>query len=154
MEEIRTAVEINASAERVWDFITAFEKYSDWCSFIRVVDGKAEKGATLSVDVYPPTRSKSRYHPKITVLEPRRRLRWKGHMLLPGLLDVEHVFEIAPLQEERVLLTNREIFKGILVPFMFGSMELDTREGLENMNADMKEMLEKKQVLMDELMGN
>jgi uncharacterized protein YndB with AHSA1/START domain len=39
MKEIRTEIEIEASAERVWQIITYFATFSEWNTFIRRTSG-------------------------------------------------------------------------------------------------------------------
>jgi hypothetical protein len=44
MKEINTEIEINASAEKVWQLLTDFAAYPQWNPFIRSVNGKPEEG--------------------------------------------------------------------------------------------------------------
>ncbi len=48
--------------------------------------------------------------PRILISEPGRELRWRGHLLLPGLFDGEHIFIIEPLVAGGVRIIQREIF--------------------------------------------
>jgi len=41
------------------------------------------------------------FRPTILKAEPERELRWLGRLLLPGLFDGEHVFEIEQIMVDR-----------------------------------------------------
>jgi hypothetical protein len=75
--------------------------------------------------------------------EPNRELRWLGRLLVPGLFDGEHIFIIELLGAERVRFIQREIFTGMLVPFLTGALDRDTRHGFEEMNQALKDRAEK-----------
>lgn len=44
MKEINTEIEINASAEKVWQLLTDFAAYPHWNPFMRSIKGKPEEG--------------------------------------------------------------------------------------------------------------
>ncbi|MFQ5793715.1 MAG: SRPBCC family protein [Candidatus Bipolaricaulia bacterium] len=44
MKEIQTEVEIDASAERVWQLLTDFAAFPEWNPFIRRASGKVKTG--------------------------------------------------------------------------------------------------------------
>lgn len=70
-----------------------------------------------------------------------KELRWLGRLWLPGIFDGEHIFEIEPVDADRVRFVQCEQFNGILVPFF----NLDgTRRGFEAMNRALKERAEAK----------
>jgi hypothetical protein len=57
--------------------------------------------------------------------------------MLPGIFDGEHVFTITG-NDKGSLLVQKEIFKGLLVPLVWSSMEENTKEGFELMNRALK----------------
>ncbi len=65
-----------------------------------------------------------------------------GRLRLPGLFDGEHIYEIAPLAESGVRFVQREEFRGVLVPLRWKSLETNTRQGFEAMNAALKKRAE------------
>jgi hypothetical protein len=71
--------------------------------------------------------------------EPNRELRWLGRLLVPGLFDGKHIFIIEPLGAERVCFIQREIFTGMLVPLLSGTLD----RGFEEMNQALKNRAEK-----------
>jgi uncharacterized protein YndB with AHSA1/START domain len=52
-KEIRAEIEIDASAERVWQLLTDFSTFPDWNPFISRADGEARNGARLEVYMQP-----------------------------------------------------------------------------------------------------
>lgn len=63
-------------------------------------------------------------------------MRWR--LLIPGLLDAEHYFQIEPLGPSQVRFVQGERFSGLLVPLAKRSLERGARAGFEEMNAAMK----------------
>ena len=83
------------------------------------------------------------FKPRVTRVVPEREFRWLGRLLIPGLFDGEHVFEIKPLGENRSGLVQREKFRGLLVPLLWRSLNTSTRQGFNEMNAALKLKAEK-----------
>jgi hypothetical protein len=54
MKELHSEIEIDASAERVWDILTDFASYPQWNPFIRRIGGELEVGERLEVRLQPP----------------------------------------------------------------------------------------------------
>ena len=82
------------------------------------------------------------FRPTVTKVEPNRHLRWLGHLLVPGIFDGEHMFEIEEFERDRVRFVQREVFKGLLVPLLARSLDRDTQRGFEEMNRALRERIE------------
>ena len=142
MKELHSQIEIEAPAERVWQVLTDFAAYPEWNPFIRRVNGRPEVDEQLVVRMRPSGTKGMTFRPTVLKAEPNRQLRWLGHLLVPGLFDGEHIFEIEELDEDRVLFTQREIFRGLLVPLLARSLDRDTQRGFEEMNRALRERAE------------
>ena len=142
MKELRTEIEIDAPAERVWHLLTDFASYPSWNPFIRSIGGRPIPGERLEVHLEPPGGRGMTFKPEVLEAEPERALRWLGRLLVPGLFDGEHSFTIRPLAEDRVRFVQREEFKGLLVPLFARSLDANTRRGFEQMNVALKERAE------------
>jgi hypothetical protein len=142
VKELRSQIEIEAPAARVWQVLTDFAAYPEWNPFIRRVNGRPEVDEQLVVRMRPSGTKGMTFRPTVLKAEPNRQLRWLGHLLMPGLFDGEHVFEIEELDEDRVLFTQREIFRGLLVPLLARSLDRDTQRGFEEMNRALRERAE------------
>jgi hypothetical protein len=142
VHELRTAIEIQASAERVWAILLAFDRYGEWNPFIRWIRGVPSPGRSLRVRIQPSGARGMTFRPTVRVLEPPRELRWLGRLPLPGLFDGEHRFVIEDLPDGRVRFQHSERFTGLLVPLLRGKLEGETRRGFDEMNAALKRRAE------------
>ncbi len=142
MKELHTEIEIGAPAERVWRLLTNFASYPEWNPFIRRIRGEPTTGARLEVRIEPPGGQGMTFKPTVLNAEPNRELRWLGRLLVPGLFDGEHSLAVQPLEEGRVRFTQRETFRGLLVPLFARSLDNNTRRGFEEMNHALKEHAE------------
>ncbi len=142
MKELRTEIEIQAPAAKVWRVLTDFASYPQWNPFIRRASGEVKVGARLDVYIQPSGASGAGFKPTVLKVEPDRELRWLGQLWIPGLFDGEHIFLIEPLGETRVRFVQREVFKGILLPLLGHSLDTNTRRGFDEMNQALKMRVE------------
>jgi hypothetical protein len=138
MKQMTHEIEIQASAERVWNILTDFASFPKWNPFIHRVDGEPTTGKQLEVTIRPSGTAGSTSRPRVMKAEPNHELRWLGQMLMPGLLDVEHIFIIESLDADRVRFTQREIFTGLLAPLRATRHNTDIRRGFKEMNKALK----------------
>ena len=139
--ELRTEIEINAAAERVWKILTDFHAYPGWNPFVTRISGETREGAQLEVTLEPPGGSAMSFRLTVLAAEPGRELRWRGRLLVPGLFDGEHYFIIEPLDARRVRFVQGENFSGALVPFLSGVLSR-TGVGFAAMNEALKRRAE------------
>jgi len=79
------------------------------------------------------------FKPRLLVFEPRKELRWKGQLLVPGIFDGEHYFQLFESSPGRVQFLHGELFSGLLVPLAFrGSMRVGMERGFAAMNRALK----------------
>ena len=138
MKEYNNEVEIHASAERVWQLLTDFARFPQWNPFIHRASGEAKAGARLELTLQPSGASRTTSRPTVLKVEPNHELRWIERSLIPGLIDVEHIFTIQQLDTTHVRFTQREIRTGLLVPLQVRRRTTDTRRGLKEMNQALK----------------
>src|SRR5215204_1252878 len=142
MKKLRSEIDIEASAEQVWDILTDFASYPQWNPFIRRISGELKAGERLDVRLEPPDSRGITLRPTVLSAEPNRQLRWLGHLFVPGLFDGEHSLSIQALEENRVRFVQSEVFKGVLVPLFARSLDKNTLRGFEEMNGALKERVE------------
>jgi len=138
MKEIRAEIEIQASAERVWQVLTDFASFPQWNPFIRWAIGEAKTNTKLEVHIQPSGARGMTFKPIVLKAEPNYELRWLGRFLTPGTFDGEHIFTIETLGADHVRFTQREVFTGLLVPLLAQSLDSDTRRGFDEMNQALK----------------
>ena len=125
-KEIRTEIEIEGTAQEVWDTLTDFESYREWNTGFVKAAGRAKVGETLEITFSQKAGKTMKMRPTVLVAEPGRELRWLGRLLLPGIFDGEHRFEIHETEPGRVTFVQAEEFRGVLVPFVRSMIEGNT----------------------------
>lgn len=142
-KEIYSEIEIDASAERVWELLTDFASFPNWNPFIRSAIGELKKGAKLEVNLQPSGSRSMKFNPTVIKVEQNHEFRWLGHLWIRGLFDGEHIFTIETIGVKRIHFFQKEILNGLLVPIFTHSFEKDTKQGFEEMNRALKEIAEK-----------
>jgi len=140
VKEVRTEIEINADPGKVWKILADFEKYDQWNPFINRIVGQAKEGGKIEIYIETPGGKKRKYGPTVTKVEQGSELRWLGKSLL---LNGEHIFTIEQLQAGRVRFVHREVFDGLLTLIFGRSLDIDVRQGFEEMNRALKEKAER-----------
>lgn len=144
-KQLRTQVDIHASPERVWQILTDFTTYPQWNPFMPQASGSARRGERLTIRLQPVGGRPTTFRPTVLEADPGKRLRWIGHLLVPGVFDGEHSFTIQPLGEGRVRVVQQEHFSGLLVPLLAGSLDRRTLPAFEQMNQALKRRAEAEQ---------
>jgi len=140
--ELYSEIEIHASPQRIWEILADFSRYPEWNPFIRSIRGDLVTGGRITAELRPPVSEGMTIRPVLLNVEPPRELRWKGHLLVRGLFDGEHVFEIRPEDTGRCRFIQREIFSGLLLPLFTRMLKDGTARGFADMNAALKERAE------------
>jgi hypothetical protein len=140
MRLIDTRIEVAAPPVRVWDVLTDFARFPGWNPFITRIEGVGEAGARLRVEIRPPGKSPMTFSPTVLAARPGKEPRWRGHLLLPGIFDGEHAFE---LKKRGSICSFRqsERLSGLLVPFLGGALAA-TQRGFDAMNIALKRRVE------------
>ena len=120
-----------------------FNNYPNWNPFIKLIKGKPVKGEKLIVRLEPPGAKGMTFKPKILAANKNTEFRWLGHLLVPGLFDGEHIFELTENKNGTTSFVQREKFKGILVPLFKKMLDYNTIKGFEQMNQQLKAESEK-----------
>ena len=143
MKQIRSDIEVGTSVERVWNVLTDFQAFPEWNPFIPRAGGEVKTGARLKLFIRPPGGRGMSVQPTLLKVEPGRELRWLGHLTMPGLFDGEHYFILDHIDDDRMRLTQGEVFTGVLVPLLsVTGLFKSTLEGFEEMNHALKSRAE------------
>jgi hypothetical protein len=140
--EIRTEIEIDAPAERVFEILTDFARYPAWNPLVPEASGELRVGERIRIRVV--AGREMRFRPVVVAFDPPRALRWRGVIGLGFLFSGEHGFSIEPLGPGRVRLVHGEVYTGLLVPFLAGTLNRDARPAFEKFNRALKEHAERK----------
>ncbi len=144
MIELSTKIIINAGVSETWRVFSRFSDYPAWNPFIKAIKGNVAVGNRIEVLLHQPGRNPMKMNPKVIYFEKEKELRWLGHLILPGLFDGEHVFQLEQNDNGSTTFIQKEIFKGLLVLLFRKMLNVDTRLGFEMMNKKLKERVENK----------
>ncbi len=141
MHSLHTEIEIDAPPEQVWQVLVDFDAYPEWNPFIVRVGGKAEVGTKLENRLQPPGGKAMTFKPMVTEVGEERALEWLGRLVLPGVFDGRHRFELHG-SNGGTLFVQSEDFRGVLVPLLKRSLDQRTKSGFEAMNEALKQRAE------------
>jgi hypothetical protein len=141
VKTVQSETEIKAPPSRVWAILSDFSSYPQWNPFIKRIQGDAEPGKRLEVRIQAPGAKGMTFRPTVLAATPDKELRWLGHLLIPRLFDGEHQLLISQLGDQRIRFTQREVFRGLLVPFT-GGILAKTEQGFVAMNEALKKRAE------------
>jgi hypothetical protein len=139
LKEIRSEIEIQAPAERVWNVLVDFQKYGEWNPFVFHVIGEPKLGEKIKISVRTPRGKERNYEPRITIFDIGHELRWVGKSLL---LHGEHVFLLESTGSRSSRLLHSEVFSGLLSGFFGKDTDNDIAEGFRQMNEALKRRTE------------
>ena len=138
MKELRSEITIEAPAQRVWEVLTDLGSFSDWNPFMQRASGEVAVGKKLVVYLKPPGGMGMSFKPRVLKVDPNREFRWLGHLVVKGIFDGEHIFEIESIADAKCIFVQREEFRGIMVPLMLAMIRKSTERGFNEMNQALK----------------
>ena len=131
---LEASIQIQATPQQVWAVLADTADYPAWNPFIISSRGPLRAGATLT-NVMHDASGNTTFTPTVLVVQPGRELRWIGRVGPGGIFDGEHTFTITQVRPGVVLLTQREDFTGVAVPFYAHWLRADTLPMFGAMNA-------------------
>jgi hypothetical protein len=139
--EIRSELEIAAPAAEVWGILTDFPRYQEWNPFITEIKGDAVVGGSLQLSLSLPEGRDYRLRSTLIKMEENWELRWRAHLLFPGLFDGEHFLRVQELDPRRTRFVQGENFSGVLLRFS-GRTLTQVARGFDYMNEALKRRAE------------
>lgn len=141
--QIHSEIDIAAPADQVWRVLMDFDAYMDWNPFIKSIQGHAAIDEMLEVRIHPKNQSVMTFKPHVIECQSNRVFAWKGKVLMRGLFDGEHRFEL--IETDGGLSTrfkHYEIFSGLLVPLFRKSLQRNIAPAFDAMNQALKQRVE------------
>ncbi len=121
---IEHTIEIAAEPAEVWAVLAAFEHYPDWNPYAVSIEGRPGFEERLVVTLEQDDwENPVVVTPTILKFEPGRTLGWQGRVLLPGIHDTFHVWELTELSAGGTRLRQYEDFRGWLARFVPASAD-------------------------------
>lgn len=135
---LHTQIDIGATPEQVWELLGQPASYASWNPFIVSMQGQLAEGQQLRAVMQSPGRKAMAFKPRVLKVDAARELRWRGRLLMPGIFDGEHYFELQRNANGTRLL-HGETFSGVLL----WVMDIETfKPDFERMNAALKRACE------------
>ena len=136
-KNLETSIVIHASAQKIWNILTNFEKYPEWNPFVLSVSGEPAKGEKLKVNIQG-----MKLAPVVLVAEKETEFRWLGKFFIDGLFNGEHYFKLNENPDGTTKFTHGELFSGVLTGLFAKTLETKTKTGFQNMNLSLKKRAE------------
>jgi hypothetical protein len=136
--EYEAAAVIDAPVARVWRILEDASRYPEFDPFCERIEGRVARDAKLRV--YSKLSPGRAFPVRVVVLEPERRMVWRGGMPL-GLFRGMRTFELKPLGPTRTEFAVREVFSGPMLPLMRRVIP-DMTESFQAFAAGLKECAE------------
>jgi hypothetical protein len=141
-KRLLTDMDIDATPERVWEVLTDLAAYPGWNPFIVRAAGVVETGRRLTLTMQPLGGRATTLRPRLVEVDVPRRLRWRGTVGVPGLMDAEHTFTLEP-RGSGTRLVHQEDFRGVLVPLLARALDRKTLPAFVAMNEALKSRAER-----------
>jgi hypothetical protein len=123
----RTTLSVDATADRVWEVLIDFDRYSEWNPSLPSIEGEPRVGSTVALTLAMPGRPSPKVKATLTEVVPGRRLIWDGNAGADWLFAGHREFLIDPQPDGTVLFTHVEEVSGLLFPlfraFMGGAIQ-------------------------------
>ncbi len=140
---IHEEIEITAPVERIWELLTDVGLYPQWNPLFVNAEGELNIGARLKLTVKLPGIEPFTITPTIRVIDPPTELTWRHRFRFPCLFGWEYRFKLEPLGADRLRITQRTSFRGVLAPLFAFGLGVAVRQGCEAMSAALKRWGEK-----------
>lgn len=106
------------------------------------LEGRLELGRRLDAALALKSDRPLRFRPIVVRVIDERELRWIGHAGVAGLFDGEHSLALEPEEGGRTRFVHHEIFRGILVPFVWPFLKHRIERGFSAMNEALRRRVE------------
>ena len=140
VREIATEIEIDGSAQRIWEVLADFAAYPFWNPFLLKVDGAPKVAQRIRFWFELPRGFRAPACATVLKADHGRELRWAGSV--PGLFRAEHYFVIEDTSKTRLRFRHGEIFSGLVLPLVWPILRGRGREVYEAMNVALKDRVE------------
>lgn len=138
MKEIRSAIDISASAGRVWDILVDLPSYPSWNPFSTEAESTLRVGDPITLHVrMRPSKFMVRVE-RVCEYQPPRSVGWDMQVLTPWLLASTRIQTVEPMDGKLCRYTTVNRFRGLLVPLVLGLYGADMQRGFDDVAKALK----------------
>ncbi|MDO4231184.1 MAG: SRPBCC domain-containing protein [Lautropia sp.] len=142
VRSIESTIIVAASCVDVWQCLVDLPAYESWNPFVRSIEGELAPGGRLKVHLQMQDGKTMVFRPTVVEFEPGRKLVWQGRLLIPGVFDGRHEFEVFPNQDGSTTFRHAEQFSGVLVPLLGSGFYSRIQDNFQRMNEALKGRVE------------
>ncbi|HCM27745.1 MAG: hypothetical protein A2Z99_16480 [Treponema sp. GWB1_62_6] len=144
MKSLSSEIQIGAPIDLVWKVLTDFANWKDWNPMVTRAEGDAAVGSKLRITMRGPDgKDAMKYEANVITSSAPKSFRWRATAMAGFMLTNDRVFELRE-EDGRTVFTNREEFKGLMLPLFSGKMSEFVVPMLEEMNKALKAKAEGK----------
>jgi hypothetical protein len=136
---IRTAVEIDAPKEEVYDVLADLDAYPNWNPYHRKVEGEFKEGAELKIYVLRLDGKEVEVPPHMMRIVENQEITWGCG--IKGIFYGVHSFILESRSHGKTLLKQNEDFSGFAIGFADLPPDVNA-EGYHQMNMALKKLVE------------
>ena len=130
--KIEHRIGVNAPASVIWEILADIARWGEWNPLYPSAEGELRIGATLTLTVALPGEKPQVIRPVILDWVPDDQIHWRFSALRGMIRSIRYI-EIEVLGEESCILSNGELFEGLLGPRFANSKRRALRRGFTEM---------------------
>jgi hypothetical protein len=134
---IEHRIGIQAPAEVIWEAIADLASWADWNPLYTRAAGEIRIGSVLSMTLALPGQKPQEIAPVVMDWTPNEQLHWRL-TLVGGLIKTIRFIEIEKLADESCIVSNGEIFGGLIGPRAAKRMGQSIYRGFREMDEALK----------------
>lgn len=134
---IEHRIGVQAPAAVIWDVIYDLDRWEEWNPMYPKASGEIRIGQILDLTLVVPGQAPQQIHPVVLDWVPGDQLHWRL-TLLRGMVKTTRYIEIEQLGDESCIVSNGEIFGGLMGPSIAKRMGRAVRRGFVEMNEALK----------------
>jgi len=139
--KIEHRIGVKASAETVWELVSNLDTWESWNPLYPKAAGALRIGAPLDLILALPGKPSRVIQPIVVDWVPLEQLHWQQSGM-GGLVRSIRYIEIEALQEDGCVVSNGEIFTGLLGPRVARSLRKPIRQGFTAMGEALRDRAE------------
>jgi hypothetical protein len=134
---IENRVGIQAPAQAIWEVIYDVSRWHEWNPLYPAAAGQIRLGSTLDLTLALPGEAPRQIQPVVLEWVPNEQLHWRLS-LMGGMVKSIRFIEIEQLAEESCIVSNGELFSGLMAVPMLKRVGRSVHRGFREMGEALK----------------
>lgn len=139
--KVEHRIGIRASSDAIWDIVSDLRTWGEWNPIYPQAAGDLRIGQTLTLTLQLPDDKPRTIQPVVLDWVPREQLHWRLSMM-GGLVNTLRYIEIEELAPGSCIVSNGEIFKGLLGTRVLKANATKLRKGFTAMGMALRDRAE------------